>query len=119
MNQTLLEDNKKKLLAEKARLQDMLKHGTVTDRETPGGHRPKFEEVGSEDSENAQESEQFANDLSVTEDLDVRLVKIVAALRRMEDGTYGKCSVGGEDIPEARLAAEPAADTCVTHATNA
>ena len=119
MNQTLLEDNKKKLLAEKARLQDMLKHGTVTDSETPGGHRPKFEEVGSEDSENAQESEQFANDLSVTEDLDVRLVKIVAALRRMEDGTYGKCSVGGEDIPEARLAAEPAADTCVTHATNA
>lgn len=116
MNQTLLEENKKKLLAEQARLQAMFKQDTVADSETPGGHRPKFEEVGSEDSENAQESEQFGNDLSVTEDLDARLLKIEAALKHMGDGTYGKCSVGGEDIPEARLAAEPAADTCVQHA---
>jgi len=39
-----------------------------------------------------------------------------AALVRLDDGTYGRCTVGGEPIPEARLAAVPWAATCVAHA---
>ena len=44
------------------------------------------------------------------------LVEIDAALARVEDGTYGVCAVGGEPIPEGRLAARPTATTCVQHA---
>ena len=116
MNQTIIEENKKKLLAEEKSLETMLANDTVADTEIHGGHKPKFAESGSEEGENASESEQFANDISVAEDLEARLQKVKSALARIEDGTYGKCLVGGEEIPEARMSAEPAAETCITHA---
>lgn len=116
MNKTLLEEHKAKLLAEQNRLRQMLKRDTVPDSEIHGGRIPKFTEVGSEQGENAFEVEQFGNDLSVAEDMETRLLKVEAALARIEDGTYGKCLVGGDEIEEARLAAEPAAETCVKHA---
>ena len=115
MNITLLNENKAKLLEEQKRLQAMLNQDTTPDSEIPGGHKPKFTEVGSEQGENASESEQFGNELSVTEDLDARLVKVTEALARIEDGTYGKCLAGGEEIDERRLSAEPAAESCIKH----
>ncbi|WP_144712608.1 TraR/DksA C4-type zinc finger protein [Curtobacterium pusillum] len=45
-----------------------------------------------------------------------RLRLVDAALARLDSGTYGRCAVGGEPIPEARLAAVPWAETCVAHA---
>ncbi len=115
MNQTLTTENKNKLIAEQKKILAMLKRDTVADSEVHGGHKPKFNEAGREEGENASEVEQFQNDLSVTEDLEERLDKIEGALRRIEEGTYGKCVVGGEDIEEARLRAEPAAMICVAH----
>jgi DnaK suppressor protein len=44
-----------------------------------------------------------------------RLAEIDAAERRLADGTYGICVVGGEPIDEERLAARPTATTCVAH----
>ena len=44
----------------------------------------------------------------------IRLVD--AALARLDAGTYGRCAVGGEPIPAARLDAVPWAATCVAHA---
>jgi DnaK suppressor protein len=38
---------------------------------------------------------------------DGRLREVEAALRRMEEGTYGICEETGEEIPFARLRAEP------------
>ncbi len=116
MNQALIDENKKKLLAEQKRIEAVFKHDDNNDSEVAGGHVPKFSEAGTEQTENASEVEQFVNDLSVTSDLEGRLAKVKAALGRIEAGTYGKCSVGGEQISEARLRAEPAADTCVEHA---
>ena len=115
MNKTLIEENKAKLLAEKTKLQTILKHNTTVDEEFPGGHKPQYTEAGTEQGENASEVEQFANDLSVTTDLEQRLKKVEAALERVERGTYGIC-IMGEEIDEARLRAEPAAETCVIHA---
>ncbi len=115
MNTKLVEENKTKLLAEQKKIQDMLKRDDVVDSEIPGGHKPKFMEAGNEDSENAQESEQFADDLSVTENLEDRLTLVESALKRIESGSYGVCLVGGEEIEEDRLRAEPAAATCIKH----
>jgi DnaK suppressor protein len=39
---------------------------------------------------------------------------VVAALVRMEQGTYGRCDNCGKEIPEARLEAVPAASLCVS-----
>jgi len=115
MNTQLLEENKAKLTAEAMKLKKMLGHDTKSDSEFPGGHKPNFMEAGTEQGENAAEVEQFANDLSVNGDLSERLLKVEAALVRIEDGTYGKCSFGDE-IDEARLRVEPAAETCIKHA---
>ena len=115
MNKTLIEENKAKLMAEQKRLKSILGHTTTADQEFPGGYKPQFMEAGTEQGENASEVEQFANDLSVTTDMDARLKKVEAALARIADGTYGIC-VMGEEIEDDRLRAEPAADTCVAHA---
>ncbi|GAB4075532.1 TraR/DksA family transcriptional regulator [Nostocoides australiense] len=45
-----------------------------------------------------------------------QLAEIDAALARVENGTYGRCAVCGERIPEARLEARPTATTHVEHA---
>jgi RNA polymerase-binding transcription factor DksA len=117
MNKTLIEENKQKLLAEAKRLRSILGRESSFDGkgEFPGDYKPKYSEVGREAGENASEVENFANDLSVTQDLEERLNKVDAALARIGAGTYGKC-VQGDEIEEARLQAEPAADTCMKHA---
>jgi DnaK suppressor protein len=43
----------------------------------------------------------------------VELGRIDAALRRLEEGTYGECLDCGEAIAERRLDANPTADRCV------
>ncbi|MEI8339269.1 MAG: TraR/DksA C4-type zinc finger protein [bacterium] len=68
------------------------------------------------EDEVADEIESFENNASVLENLEAEYDKVLVSLNKIKDGTYGKCSVGGEDIPVARLEVEPAADTCIEHA---
>ncbi len=42
-----------------------------------------------------------------------QLRQLDAALQRLEDGSYGLCAQCGRPIGTARLAARPAADTCI------
>ena len=44
------------------------------------------------------------------------LEQIEAALKRIDDGTYGKCEVCGKDIGEERLEARPWARLCIDDA---
>jgi DnaK suppressor protein len=46
------------------------------------------------------------------------LAGVENALKRIEDGTYGKCQVGGEDISVDRLEAMPTATVCLAHTKN-
>ena len=117
MNQQLIDENKTKLLDEQKRLKAILGRENITDGkgEFPGDYKPKFDELGSEEGENASEVENFGNQLAVTEDLESQLKKIEWALARIENGTYGKCPEG-DDIEEERLRALPTAETCIKHA---
>jgi DnaK suppressor protein len=45
--------------------------------------------------------------------LGMQLEKIRAALRRLDDGTYGECALCGEDIDRGRLEVAPEAPTCL------
>jgi RNA polymerase-binding transcription factor DksA len=54
---------------------------------------------------------------AVRDDARRRLGEVDAALARLAEGRYGRCAVGGEPIPQARLAAKPWAATCVAHAS--
>ncbi len=50
-------------------------------------------------------------------DARAELVEVEAALRRLDDGSYGRCVVCGDEIAAARLHARPAATTCIRCAT--
>jgi RNA polymerase-binding transcription factor DksA len=117
ISKELIEENKKKLLAEQKRIKSILDHEDIKDGkgEFPGDYKPKFDELGNEEGENASEVENFGNQLAITEELESQLKKIEWALGRIENGTYGQCSEGDE-IEEERLRALPTAETCIKHA---
>jgi RNA polymerase-binding transcription factor DksA len=69
------------------------------------------------DSNNvADEMESFSENAAILNRLEPQYNDIKTALEKIKNGTYGKCEIGGEDIPEARLKANPAAKTCIKHA---
>jgi len=61
----------------------------------------------------AREEFEARNAVEVT--LESRLINVNEALKRIEDGTFGKCEIDGNEIEEARLEANPAARTCIEH----
>lgn len=52
--------------------------------------------------------------LGIVESLRNQRSDVVAALERIDTGTYGRCDNCGNEIPEARLEAVPAARLCVS-----
>ena len=54
-------------------------------------------------------------DYTLKEDAEQVLAQIDAALKRIEDGTYGVCERGDEPIGEERLEARPWATLCIDH----
>jgi RNA polymerase-binding transcription factor DksA len=76
---------------------------------------PEHPEAQADDNVVADNQDDYAINNGIMEQLVISFNKINAALKQIEDGTYGTCSVGGEAIEEARLEAFPAADTCTNH----
>ena len=52
-------------------------------------------------------------DFSLLEQLEAELNDLDHALRKLDEGTYGKCEACGKDIPGERLEALPGARLCV------
>ena len=68
-------------------------------------------DVGDESAADELKSEQFAE-----ADADrVVLTQVRDALKRIDDGTFGVCVIGGEPIEEARLEAMPWTPYCMKH----
>ena len=97
------------LEAERKRIQDALQY---LHAETPDG--------GEDESQESRLDNHFADSASVTYDREMDysleenseqlLDAIDRALKRIEDGTYGKCANCGKDIPVERLEAIPYAE---------
>lgn len=75
------------------------------------------QEVGQEADPNdrADLIAHFEDNTAILKDLEIRYNDVLAALARIDDGSYGTCEVGGEAIEEDRLNADPAARTCKAH----
>lgn len=54
-------------------------------------------------------------DLAVREQIDEHLADVEAALKRLEEGAYGRCEVCGRQIDPERLDARPATRYCLEH----
>jgi DnaK suppressor protein len=67
-----------------------------------------------DEADHIQASEQREMGLMSRERLVERIERLTAALKRIDDGTYGTCVECGKSIASARLKAIPEATTCVT-----
>ena len=65
------------------------------------------------DPEGATIAFERAQTASLLEQAHARLADLDQAIRRIEAGTYGRCDDCGQPIPADRLAARPAARTCI------
>jgi RNA polymerase-binding protein DksA len=103
------------LVAERKRVQHAL---DVLHQENSTSVDEELGEVGSSSIDDhpgdvATETHDRELDYGLEEHAQAVLKEIDAALRRIEDGTYGKCEVCGRDIDEARLEARPWATLCI------
>jgi DnaK suppressor protein len=102
-----------RLLAERAEVADLLA-GTESaarqDRET------EDEEAAGYVSDAAQPLTEEGIDDAVADSMRERLAAIDRALRRLDDGTYGRSVRSGLPIPDGRLEADPAAELTIEEA---
>ena len=63
----------------------------------------------------ADHAEELEERTALLADLELRYNATLRALAKIEDGTYGVCEIGGEEIEDTRLRANPAARTCIKH----
>ncbi|MFJ7700932.1 TraR/DksA C4-type zinc finger protein [Lysinibacillus fusiformis] len=81
--------------------------------------RPQATELSNYDNhpaDNASDLTDQLTEMAIDEHRGDNAEEIKEALQAMADGTYGKCTVCGKEIPIGRLEAMPQALTCVEHA---
>lgn len=104
---------------------ETLKATLISDLQTIAVHRSdtddwelvteSAEQATADPNDHADIAEDSEERLAVFAELKTRYHNIVRALEKIAAGTYGICEVSGHPIEEARLKANPAARTCVTH----
>ena len=70
-------------------------------------------------NEAADKFEEYENNTAILKQLEIRFNELRGALKHIEQGNYGICTVGGEEIERERLEANPAATTCIKHLSEA
>jgi len=110
---------KKKLEEEKVKLEgglSLVARKSPTNPEDWEVKAPDLQPMVSDQSEMADVFEELESQAGLEYRLEERLKKVNAALKRIENGSYGLCAKDGEKIEEERLEANPLADTCISHA---
>ena len=97
--------------------------GLVREREVEGigteSETGNLSELSSNDQHQGDlgtETFEREKDFSLLEQLESELGDLDAALRKVEEGTYGICEICGKDIGPERLEAMPGTRTCIEHA---
>ena len=100
-----------RLRAERTEVQILLK-------DTPGaGQQNRASENGTGDiSDPAQPLTEEMTDDAIAASLRDRLAALDRALKRLDDGTYGRSIRSGQAIPAERLEADPAAELTIEEA---
>lgn len=112
------ENFKTKLMEEKARLEKELASVGRINPDNPVDWEPVPVDPGeraTDPNDKADQIEDFETNAAILKQLEIQLGDVNDALAKIEAGTYGVCEIGGEQIEEGRLNANPAARTCVEH----
>jgi DnaK suppressor protein len=100
-----------RLLAERAEVADLL-----ADAESAGQQDRAAEQETGDFADAAQPLTAEGMDDAVADSLRDRLAALDRALRRLDDGSYGRSVRSGLPIPDDRLEADPAAELTVEEA---
>ena len=97
---------------------DLLHRKTSLDNEDPFADASRLNDNASDDTEAA---EQFghAQSAALGAETSDALRRVQSAMKRVDDGTYGKCIKCGEMINTDRLGIDPTAEYCMDCAKNA
>ena len=112
-----IEKFRDELETERETLEDELaSHGrALNDSGEWEGASSGFEGEESDPNDVADQIEELVTNIPLVEELEERHTEVTEAVDRINDGTYGMCEECGEQIEIARLAANPAARTCIAH----
>lgn len=91
---------------------DLLKRKSSLAKEDPFADTSRLNDNASDDTEAA---EQFghAQAATLSEETSDALKRVQRAMKRVDDGTYGKCSNCGNMIDTDRLGIDPTAELCM------
>jgi RNA polymerase-binding transcription factor len=101
------------LVTERAEVLNLLKG---TDNEVRQEQEAEVASEAGDTGDKALPLTEEGTDQEIEEDLRERLDAIERALRRVDDGTYGRSVRSGKPIPDERLEADPAAELTVEEA---
>ena len=106
------EHYRRRLVEERERVQEAIDY---LHEENKGSLEDETQEIQSDNHLADDATSTYDRELDATlEDNEERMLDAIdAALKRIEDGTYGVCANCGEPIPAERLEAVPWATTCI------
>jgi RNA polymerase-binding transcription factor DksA len=107
------EATRRRLDAERQKLQGLVAELRSETRQEDNGQVGELSAYDQHPADQGSETFEREKDLSILEGLETELAEVEAALRRLDEGTYGIDEVTGERIDPARLDARPEARTNV------
>ena len=113
MQQEIIEQLKIKLQNEKEEIKATLSTVAVEDPKIEGNYNAKYQDLGDGEGDDVQERARYEENIASEQQLEVDLMRVENALKRIDNGTYGKCQKCDKDISEERLMAFPSAENCI------
>lgn len=101
------------LKEEEAKLERELSKFAHRNPQQPDAFEANYEDTGTEEGENAVEVALYGDNLSLEKELEGALRDVLAALKAIADGSYGKCKYCKQLIGEDRLRARPTSTSCI------
>ena len=100
----------------RAQLEQMLREldsATATLEAEGAGDSEELSHFDQHPADTATELSDADREVAIIENASDQRTQVEAALKRIEDGTYGRCVDCGKEIPAARLEVRPEAARCV------
>lgn len=113
LDEKTLVEIKKKLEADKKRLEVELAQFTKKNPHDPSDYNAQFPNLGDQEDENAMEVAAYGDQLSLERSLEENLKDVNSALKRIGEGTYGVCRYCKKEIDAKRLMARPESSSCI------
>ena len=104
---------RERLTAERAEVTRLLKDAVSAGEQDRG---TEVDETTGDYADSAQPLTAQGIDDAIAEGFRARIAAIDRALKRLDEGTYGKSVLSGDPIPDDRLDADPAAELTISEA---